>query len=101
MRPSVVCKRVSASAKLVLIIPINPSGEIDFAHGKWNDFRMLTNSGAEIIDHWQEHAWQPVSTYSPRNNLSSRLRIVIVSSSVGCGKSLPYGQPSSIIAVSC
>ena len=49
---------VSASAKLVLIIPIKPSegGEIDLLHGKWNDFsRMLTNSGAEIIDHWQEH----------------------------------------------
>ena len=49
---------VSARAKLVLIIPINPSkgGEIDMLHGNWDDFsRMLTNSGAGIIHHWQEH----------------------------------------------
>ena len=67
---------VASGAKLVLIIPINPSkgDEIDLLHGNWSGFcQMLDERGAEILDYWQEHVHGSLSrlillaTISPLN----------------------------------
>ena len=53
------CRRVvNETARLVLIVPIKPTGseEITLLHGNWDDFsRMLSKAGAELINQWQEH----------------------------------------------
>tara|TARA_B100000674_G_scaffold495288_1_gene522249 strand:+ start:2016 stop:3143 length:1128 start_codon:yes stop_codon:yes gene_type:complete len=51
---------VMNQAKLVLIIPIKPSendnSDVQLLHGDWTSFvDMMEQSGATIIDRWQEH----------------------------------------------